>query len=268
MDQISFKCPSCNDYTSDNLDSLRVHCQKRHRIDARSLYMSLFIPGGKEPTCACGCGGSTKFMTLQKGFSVYIRGHSARVKNNWGNNKSALEKSLETRRREGRWSRDPWNRGKNSENDADFAAICERAYRSAEFREMSSQRMKNQWKEGNLIPLRGSLHSQWKGGTSTIGSLCHGSTRLYKLWKLPALQRSGFRCERCDLSESLHVHHSEIRMSEIIQICAPDTEAITWEEQAAWVERVIDWHVEHVPPAEVLCQRCHNDEHPSLNFNL
>jgi hypothetical protein len=57
-------------------------------------------------------------------------------------------------------------------------------------------------------------------------------------------------------------------MAEIIQICAPDTEAISWEEQAAWVERVIDWHVEHAPPAEVLCQRCHNDEHPSLNFNL
>ena len=117
MDQISFKCPSCADYATDSLDSLRIHCQKRHGITTRNLYVSLFLPDGREPTCGCGCGGATKFNSLQKGFSEYILGHSSRVKNNWGNNEKAREKSLETRRREGLWSRDPWNRGKTKESD-------------------------------------------------------------------------------------------------------------------------------------------------------
>ena len=119
-----------------------------------------------------------------------------------------------------------------------------------------------------IVPsLTGSSHPNWKGGTSTIGVLCHGSSRLYKLWKFPTLQLAGFRCERCGSVDELHVHHSEIRMAEIIHTCAPMSDEISWEEQAAWVERVIDWHVEHPPPAEVLCRRCHGDEHPSLNFD-
>jgi len=268
MDQISFKCPSCTDYSTDKLDSLRIHCQKKHGISARDLYSKLFLPDGKEPTCACGCGESTKFNSLQKGFSEYVLGHAARVKNNWGNNKEALAKSLETRRREDRWSRDPWNRGKTKENDSEFAKICERAYQTDSFKEMRSREMTKQWQTGVIVPLTGSAHPQWKGGTSTIGSLCHSSTRLYKLWKYPALQRAGFRCERCSSTKDLHVHHSEIRMADIIHSCAPGIEEIGWEEQSAWVERVIDWHVERNPAAEVLCHECHGDEHPSLNFTF
>ena len=267
MDQISFKCPSCVDYSTDNLDSLRIHCQKRHGITARDLYVSLFIPGGQEPTCGCGCGTTTKFNSLQRGFSEYILGHASRVKNNWGNNKAALAKSLETRRKEERWGRDPWNRGKTKENDSDFAKLCESAYGSDKERKRKSEMMTRHWQTGIIVPLTGSAHPQWKGVTSTISTLCHGSSRLYKLWKFPALQLAGFRCERCGSVDDLHVHHSATRMAEIIHQCAPTSDEISWEEQAAWVERVIDWHVEHAPPAEVLCHRCHGDEHPSLNFD-
>jgi hypothetical protein len=56
-------------------------------------------------------------------------------------------------------------------------------------------------------------------------------------------------------------------MAEIIHACAPGLSEIGWEEQAAWVERVIDWHIEKMPTAEVLCRSCHGDEHPSLNFS-
>jgi hypothetical protein len=132
---------------------------------------------------------------------------------------------------------------------------------------MRSREMLKQWRTGNIIPLTGSSHPNWKGGTSSIGTLCHSSTRLYKLWKFPALQRAGFKCERCGVTEHLHVHHSETRMAEIIHLCAPTTDGFSWEEQTAWVERVIDWHVEKSPAAEVLCHRCHGDEHPTLNFD-
>jgi len=266
MDQISFKCPSCADYSTDKLDSLRIHCQKKHEVSARDLYSKLFLSDGKDPTCACGCGESTKFNSLQKGFSEYILGHAARVKNNWGNNKEALAKSLETRRREDRWSRDPWNRGKTKENDSEFAKICERAYNSEKEKNRRSFFMSEQWQMGVIVPLTGSAHPNWKGGTSSISALCHGSARLYKLWKYPALQRAGFRCERCSSAENLHIHHSGQRMAEIIHLCAPESDDPSWEEQAAWVERVIDWHVERTPPTEVLCHSCHADEHPSLNF--
>jgi hypothetical protein len=56
-------------------------------------------------------------------------------------------------------------------------------------------------------------------------------------------------------------------MSEIIRQCAPETDDVGWEEQASWVERVIDWHIENNPESEVLCHGCHSDEHPSLNFS-
>lgn len=264
MDQISFKCPSCADYSTDKLDSLRIHCQKKHGISARDLYSKLFLPDGKEPTCACRCGGSTKFNSLQKGFSEYILGHAARVKNNWGNNERAREKSLETRRREDRWSRDPWNRGKTKENDPRLEKLGKTM--SERHGERYSKIMSENRLNGIVPSLTGSAHPQWKGGTSTIGSLCHGSSRLYKLWKYPALQKAEFRCERCGSTDDLHVHHSEIRMAEIIHSCAPETDEMGWEEQVAWVERVIDWHIERMPPAEVLCRICHGDEHPSLNF--
>jgi hypothetical protein len=265
MNQTYFKCPSCADFSSDNLNSLRIHCQKRHGLLARSLYISLFLPSGQEPTCGCGCGEPTKFNSLQKGYSLYVLGHAARVSNNWGNNLDARAKSLETRRKEGRWSKDPWNRGKTKESDARLEKMGKTM--SKLHGERYSKTMSENRLNGVVPTLTGSSHPNWKGGTSSIGVLCHSSNRLYRLWKFPALQRASFKCERCSSTESLHVHHSEMRMAEIIHACVPGLSEIGWEEQAAWVERVIDWHVEKSPAAEVLCRSCHGDEHPSLNFS-
>lgn len=266
MDLISFKCPSCDDYIANNLNSLRIHCQRQHRLTTRSLYASLFLSDGREPNCACGCGDTTKFISLQKGFAKYILGHSSRVKNNWGNNKQALEKSIETRRREERWSRDPWNRGKTKEDDKRLEEMGKTM--SLRHGERYSKIMSENRLSGAIPSLTGSSHPQWKGGTSSIGALCNSSTRLYKLWKFPALQRAEFKCERCGSSDNLHVHHSKIRMAEIIHSCSPGVTELSWEVQTAWVERVIDWHIEKSPAAEVLCQRCHANEHPSLNFTI
>ena len=56
MDLLSFTCPECGQYEATKLDSLRIHCQKKHSLPTRKLYALLFLPEGKEPTCACGCG--------------------------------------------------------------------------------------------------------------------------------------------------------------------------------------------------------------------
>jgi hypothetical protein len=264
--QILFKCPWC-EFTASNLRvDLRKHAVSTHNVTLVELSDAVRNPPTPAPACGCGCGEPTQ-PDKRGGHNEFIRGHSSRVKNNWGNNKAARERSLETRRREGLWSRNPWNRGKTKENDSEYAAICERAYNSEKEKDRRSTFMSKQWQTGIIVPLTGSAHPNWKGGTSTISTLCHGSSRLYKLWKFPALQLAGFRCERCGSVDDLHVHHSATRMAEIIHQCAPTSDEISWEEQAAWVERVIDWHVEHAPPAEVLCHRCHGDEHPSLNFD-
>ena len=166
MDLLSFKCPECGQYETTKLDSLRIHCQKKHSLPTRKLYALLFLSEGKEPTCACGCGEPTKFLTLQRGYSEYVLGHSARVHNNWGHNKIAQEKSLKKRLDEGLWSRDPWNRGKTKENDPAFAKIAEKAYGSPAFREARSRNM-TQNRLLKIVPnLTGSSHPNWKGGTS------------------------------------------------------------------------------------------------------
>jgi len=66
-------------------------------MGSEDLYVSVVLEGSK-PTCKCGCGESVKFHGLGKGYSEYAWGHGARINNNWGNNISAREKSIETRR--------------------------------------------------------------------------------------------------------------------------------------------------------------------------
>jgi hypothetical protein len=190
------------------------------------------------------------------------------VINNWGNNKTAQQKSLAKRVENGSWPlRDPWNRGKTKETDERIAKACDSLTNEEKTRRSSS--MKKQWKSGSLKPLTGPAHSQWKGGTSSIGAICNSNNRLYDIWKYPALKRAGFKCERCSETKDLHVHHSETRMSEIIRLCAPENASNTessWEEKQNWANRVVDWHRENNPAHEVLCRDCHAKEHPCLNL--
>ena len=271
MVPISYACPFCREYSVDSLNSMRIHCSKIHKASSKDLYAALFLQINSPPECACGCGKTPKFQSLQKGYSRYVLGHHSRVSNNWGSNDSAKTKSLDTRRRENRWNRNPWNRGKTKESDPEFAKICKRAYETDSFREMRSREMSKLWKNGIIVPLSGSRHSQWKGGTSNIGALCNSNNRLYDAWKYPALKESGFKCKRCYETKNLHVHHSETRMAEIIRICSPPDSHlsdISWDEKQSWVDRVIEWHVKNKLPGEVLCSECHAEEHPSLNFAM
>lgn len=261
MDPQTFSCPSCKTYSTGSLNSLRIHAQKLHGLPAKSVYDSLFLPDGKEPTCECGCGGSVKFNTIQLGYSKYIKGHAARVNNNWGHNKVAQAHSLKTRRDEGLWSKVPWNKGKRASEDPVFAEIVKKAYQTPEFRAARSRDMtKNRLSK--IVPdLSGSAHSQWKGGTSAIQPLARSC--IHKSWTYPKLAASGFKCSRCSSTLNLEVHHSGERFASIlgkaIQVFGPPGD--NHDTKDAICEWVASYHEENDVPGVVLCELCHTHTH-------
>jgi len=260
------QCPKCN-YQTDNLSSLRVHAAKRHALSSEELYLAVISLDGVRPTCKCGCGEPTKFITLQKGYSEFILGHAARVNNNWGHNQAALEKSLKRRRDERLWSKDPWNRGLNKETDGRVMKMGDTIRRR--HGKAYAERMRKNRASGVIPTLQGPEHSQWKGGTSHLSTLCHGNYRLYQFWKFPKLQAAGFKCSRCDSNKNLHVHHDDERMSSIIRehrAQFPEGE-LTYEQKLQVVNDVIDYHIRECVSGIVLCERCHKHEHESLNFS-
>jgi len=109
-------CKECN-REFETLDGLRRHRVQKHKINAEQTYVD-YILNGVKPTCKCGCGLSTNFLSIEKGFTEYILGHSARVYNNWGHNPEAIKKSHETQKKmyeSGELS--IWNKGLTIEDD-------------------------------------------------------------------------------------------------------------------------------------------------------
>jgi very-short-patch-repair endonuclease len=90
-------CKEC-EREFDNLDSLRRHRTQKHGVNAEQTYID-YILSGVKPKCKCGCGESVKFLSIEKGFVDYVRGHAARINNNWGHNKEVLKKSHETQKK-------------------------------------------------------------------------------------------------------------------------------------------------------------------------
>jgi very-short-patch-repair endonuclease len=90
-------CKECN-REFESLDSLRRHRSQKHNINAEQTYVDYKLDG-IPPTCACGCGGKPNFLSIEKGFVDYIRGHSQRINNNWGHNPEAIKKSHDTQRK-------------------------------------------------------------------------------------------------------------------------------------------------------------------------
>jgi len=91
------KCKVCG-LEFETLDSLRRHNSQKHNMNAEQTYID-YVLNGIEPTCKCGCGEKPKYLGVDAGFRDYIRGHAARVNNNWGHNESALKKSHETQKK-------------------------------------------------------------------------------------------------------------------------------------------------------------------------
>jgi len=265
-----FKCPNCS-YQSEKINSLRIHSQKSHKLSSEDLYLAVVVQG-PQPTCECGCGEKTRFQGLIKGYSKYRRGHVARIKNNWGHNEIAREKSKKTRQEMSeRGELISWCAGL-TKDDPRLAPGIEKMKNkilsNPEELARRSSHMKEQWASGNIKPLRKEKHSQWKGGVSSLSTLCHSNQRLYKEWKYPKLVAAGFKCERCNSTDSLHVHHSETRMADLVnevRRSQPDV-LCDHESLTPMVNQVIDLHTIRDVPGLVLCSACHCLEHPSLNF--
>jgi very-short-patch-repair endonuclease len=90
-------CKECN-REFESLDSLRRHRTQKHGVNAEQTYIDYVLDGIK-PTCKCGCGEKPKYLGIDAGYRDYIRGHAARVNNNWGHNPEVLKKSHETQKK-------------------------------------------------------------------------------------------------------------------------------------------------------------------------
>jgi len=260
VDLSTFTCPTCKEYQSSDLDSIRIHSQKKHKLSSIELYRHLFL-NGDEVKCACGCGQTPKFWSLQRGFAKYVRGHSSRVNNNWGHNETAKEKSLKKRRDEGLWGRDPWNRGKTKESD-------DRLQKSSNtMKKMHGERysrlMRDNRLSGAIPSLTGSAHSQWKGGTSALGPLCR--SKIYRTWAFPKLQAAGFKCTKCESTRDLEVHHDGERFAEIMQkgIQTLGEPGDDWDRKECFAEWVAWYQEMNNITGVVLCEKCHDEQHTS-----
>jgi very-short-patch-repair endonuclease len=91
-----FICKECQK-PSKTLKGLSSHRFQKHGIKPKQTYNE-YVLKGVSPTCGCGCGEEPKFLTITNGYREYIRGHAARVNNNWGHNPEAIRKSHETQK--------------------------------------------------------------------------------------------------------------------------------------------------------------------------
>lgn len=282
---LQHQCPDCQKIYS-KLISLSLHFRKTHHKTAKDLIVALNY-NNVVPTCKCGCGQETKFLDIGRGFNDFIRGHSSKIKNNWGHNKEALLKSQE--KRKDMWENGElkaWRKGLTKETDERVALSGKRGsetiQNNQEELQKRSERLRENRLNGKVPTLYGSEHSQWKGGCSPLIAICHSNTRLFKEWKYPKLVASGFKCEKCEApsKEHLHVHHNKEHMAEIIHKIAfecgwsekqfasrKETDVETSELKLTISNKVADYHITNNVSGIVLCESCHKNEHNKLNFH-
>lgn len=253
----------------NNLDSLRIHSAKTHNISSQAVYDMYFLINGDHPTCKCGCGELTPFTTLQKGYKEWIRGHVSRVKNNWGHNRVAIDKSSETRRRQYKnGERTVWNAGLNKEIDNRVAVNGK--HRADAFTDEIkleyAERMRTNRLDGTIPTRWGKEAAYWKGGTSSINNLVRANARLYTDWKYPILCRDRFKCVKCESTKKLEVHHTDETMADILHIYVTKDDDFTFDEKREIMNKIIDYHVSNEVAGETLCKKCHMELHPSYNI--
>lgn len=261
-----YSCPHpvCNTSlrSFESLVSLSIHWRRKHQDTAEALWLALH--GNIKPTCKCGCHGALKFMGIEQGYTEWIRGHVSRVKNNWGHNDAAREKSLDTRRSMfERGELSTWNDGLTKETDKRVAAYGE--VQSANFtperKAACGQTMTNSWATGAITPLTGSAHPQWAGGVSAVHGLCR--SHLFRPWVYPKLVAAKFMCSRCGVSKDLHVHHDDVRFSTILRgvVAALGEPGEDFAKKAAIAEAVTQYHLDRDVSGVVLCEECHKLAH-------
>lgn len=265
------KCPWC-DYQHARINSLRIHATKQHQRSAQETYDALFHPNGR-PTCKCGCGQETTFFSVSYGYQGYLRGHIARVRNNWGHNEKAHIKSV-TKRRE-MWNKGElhqWNSGLTADTDervrANTEGFQEWLSQHPEERETRSKRMRKGRLDGTVPTLRGPDHPNWKGGLSSINQLAHSI--LFNAWSRPKMVVSGWCCSRCQADRDLCVHHDRERFSDLLREAAAQVgyDGLVHDgdfaKKSEVAQRLVDIHLERDVSGIVLCRECHALEHERL----
>lgn len=265
------KCPSCDlDFKSYTAVSLHFRNKHGNGAELREIMRLKLVAekhGGVTPTCKCGCGGVPKYYDYDRGYVEYIRGHQARIHNNWGHNEQALAKShATTKARYDAGDLQVWNKGLTSDSDEHVAAYGESVSNTLlsdpKHHAQRSSHMASQWETGSITPLTGSSHPMWAGGTSALQPLVR--SHLHAIWTYPKLRASNFTCQDCGANHvELHVHHDGERFASILRkaIAVLGAAGDDFEKKAAVANWVADYHVQNDVSGVVLCERCHQERH-------
>ena len=266
-----FKCKLCEKQYK-KYDALRRHVGRKHKIHSQQFYVDFYL-NGIWPVCGCGCDEKVKWSHKDKRFREFSGvGHLNKVRNNWGHNKNAIEKSAETRRKQyANGERHGWCKGLSKETDKRIRNLAEKTKSTINSNPQELKRrsefMSKQRRNGNLPTLYGQDSSQWKGGISEINNIARSSKRLYDEWKYPILIRDGFKCAECNSSDNLHIHHNKETMSEIVKKHIVDEEPKEFELKKSIADKIVEYHIINKVSGITLCNECHNKLHPSLNFS-
>lgn len=282
--QASYTCPFCRLYHNTALLGVSRHVNREHKgqYTTKQLYIDLFLEG-KAPVCACGCGKTTKFLSIGAGFREFKQGHVARINNNYQteksktNSRNTIRKKIEA----GEWTHLPaivWSKGLTKETDERLRKKAEAVSSDPEKLRVLSERFKRLRAQGIIKPQKGPEHSQWKGGISSLNNLCRSYPRLYKEWKYPKLVEAGFKCAQCGNTKQLEVHHDGETFSSVLRKVAKEhgwelsitTKTETSERIEELKQRIkdgiVDYHVRENVSGRVLCVDCHTDLHDSYHF--
>jgi hypothetical protein len=260
------QCKICNK-EFNSIESLRKHYGRLHKIPSQTFYDE-FILNGDVPKCKCGCGETPKFISFEKGYKEWVRGHISRVKNNWGHNENAIQKSAQTRREQfENGERTVWNDGLTKEVDVRVAEYGRKVSNSfTDERKLTYSNNMRNYRLNGVIPTKWGIESPgWKGGTSSINNLVRVNKRLYKEWIYPILCEQTFSCQKCGSSKNLEVHHNEETMADILHKFVDKSNEYTFDEKRDIMNNVIDYHIQNKVSGEVLCRKCHKELHPSYN---
>jgi hypothetical protein len=263
------QCKICNK-EFDKLESLFRHLMKKHSLSSQSVYNEYTL-NNNIPTCKCGCGEVPIFRGFTKGYGEWIRGHVSRVKNNWGHNEAAINKSSETRKNQYEsGERKVWNDGLTKDTDERVKLYSLKSSNTLRTNQTELIRrsiwLSDARKNTESFKTKyGKEAANWKGGTSSINNIIRANKRLYEKWKYPILKASNFECVKCNSTNNLEVHHNNQTMSEIIQKFVDKNKEYTFDEKRDIMNNVIEYHIDNSISGEVLCRDCHKELHPSYN---
>ena len=261
------QCKQCN-LKFETLDKLRRHSSRVHKISSQETYNE-YVLNNNIPTCKCGCGENPNFISFTYGYNEWIKGHIARVENNWGHNQRAIHNSSKTRKDQfKRGERRVWNNGLTKEESKSLKIAGEKisnAFNHIRKKEYSS-RMQKLRLDGTIPTKFGKESPNWKGGTSSINNLVRANKRLYEHWIYPILNEQNFSCQECGFTKKLEIHHNNETMSEILQKFTDKENEYTFDQKKDIMNCVIDYHIDNKVSGITLCKKCHKKLHPSYNY--